>query len=108
MLCPFCVSLQTFMVLNRGKAIFRFSATSALYIFSPFHLIRRISIRILVHSYPFCLRTGSLCVCVCVCECVCVSLSLSQCVCLSLSLSQCVCVSLSPSLYLSLSVCVFV
>ncbi|XP_061110764.1 sodium channel protein type 4 subunit alpha-like [Conger conger] len=41
---------RTFIVLNKGKAIFRFSATSALYIFSPFHPIRRISIRILVHS----------------------------------------------------------
>ncbi|XP_036412175.1 sodium channel, voltage gated, type XII, alpha a [Colossoma macropomum] len=41
---------RTFIVLNKGKAIFRFSATSALYIFSPLHLIRRISIRILVHS----------------------------------------------------------
>uniref|UniRef100_A0A8C2G650 Sodium channel protein n=1 Tax=Cyprinus carpio TaxID=7962 RepID=A0A8C2G650_CYPCA len=28
---------RTFIVLNKGKAIFRFSATSALYIFSPFH-----------------------------------------------------------------------
>uniref|UniRef100_A0A9J8D2W0 Sodium channel protein n=1 Tax=Cyprinus carpio carpio TaxID=630221 RepID=A0A9J8D2W0_CYPCA len=45
---------RTFIVLNKGKAIFRFSATSALYIFSPFHPIRRASIRILVHSYPFC------------------------------------------------------
>ncbi|KAI4880621.1 hypothetical protein NFI96_021170, partial [Prochilodus magdalenae] len=44
---------KSFIVLNKGKAIFRFSATSALYIFTPFHLIRRISIRILVHSYPF-------------------------------------------------------
>ncbi|XP_049334791.1 sodium channel, voltage gated, type XII, alpha a isoform X2 [Astyanax mexicanus] len=41
---------KTFIVLNKGKAIFRFSATSAVYIFTPFHLIRRISIRILVHS----------------------------------------------------------
>nr|XP_029135548.1 sodium channel protein type 4 subunit alpha-like [Labrus bergylta] len=41
---------RTFIVLNKGKAIFRFSATSALYIFSPFHPIRRIAIRILVHS----------------------------------------------------------
>ncbi|XP_048858105.1 sodium channel protein type 4 subunit alpha-like isoform X1 [Brienomyrus brachyistius] len=41
---------RTFVVLNKDKAIFRFSATSALYIFSPFHPIRRISIRILVHS----------------------------------------------------------
>uniref|UniRef100_A0A8C1YB68 Sodium channel protein n=1 Tax=Cyprinus carpio TaxID=7962 RepID=A0A8C1YB68_CYPCA len=45
---------RTFIVLNKGKAIFRFSATSALYIFSPFHPVRRASIRILVHSYPFC------------------------------------------------------
>lgn len=45
--------LQTFVVLNKGKAIFRFSATSALYIFSPFHPIRRIAIRVLVHSYPY-------------------------------------------------------
>ncbi|XP_035271256.1 sodium channel, voltage gated, type V-like, alpha b isoform X3 [Anguilla anguilla] len=41
---------RTFIVLNKGKAIFRFSATSALYIFSPFHPVRRASIRILVHS----------------------------------------------------------
>uniref|UniRef100_A0A8C2CT82 Sodium channel protein n=1 Tax=Cyprinus carpio TaxID=7962 RepID=A0A8C2CT82_CYPCA len=32
---------RTFIVLNKGKAIFRFSATSALYIFSPFHPVRR-------------------------------------------------------------------
>ncbi|KAI9516595.1 hypothetical protein NQZ68_013651 [Dissostichus eleginoides] len=43
---------RTFIVLNKGKAIFRFNATSALYIFSPFNPIRRISIKILVHSYP--------------------------------------------------------
>uniref|UniRef100_A0A8C7SKI6 Sodium channel protein n=1 Tax=Oncorhynchus mykiss TaxID=8022 RepID=A0A8C7SKI6_ONCMY len=46
---------RTFIVLNKGKAIFRFSATSALYIFSPFHPVRRASIKVLVHSYPFCL-----------------------------------------------------
>uniref|UniRef100_A0A674PLI8 Sodium channel protein n=1 Tax=Takifugu rubripes TaxID=31033 RepID=A0A674PLI8_TAKRU len=34
---------RTFIVLNKGKAIFRFSATSALYFFSPFHPVRRIS-----------------------------------------------------------------
>uniref|UniRef100_A0A4W6CAE0 Sodium channel protein n=1 Tax=Lates calcarifer TaxID=8187 RepID=A0A4W6CAE0_LATCA len=45
---------RTFIVLNKGKAIFRFSATSALYIFSPFHFIRTIAIKVLVHSYPFC------------------------------------------------------
>ncbi|XP_029107701.1 sodium channel protein type 4 subunit alpha-like [Scleropages formosus] len=44
---------RTFIVLNKGKAIFRFSATSALCAFSPFHPVRRASIKILVHSYPF-------------------------------------------------------
>ncbi|XP_039998843.1 sodium channel protein type 4 subunit alpha B-like [Xiphias gladius] len=41
---------RTFIVLNKGKAIFRFSATSALYIFTPFHFIRSIALKILVHS----------------------------------------------------------
>nr|XP_057915755.1 sodium channel protein type 4 subunit alpha B-like isoform X6 [Doryrhamphus excisus]XP_057915767.1 sodium channel protein type 4 subunit alpha B-like isoform X6 [Doryrhamphus excisus] len=41
---------RTFIVLNKGKAIFRFSATSALYFFSPFHPIRTLAIKILVHS----------------------------------------------------------
>lgn len=47
------VSPQTFVVLNRGKTLFRFSATPALYILSPFNLFRRIAIKILIHSYPF-------------------------------------------------------
>ncbi|XP_041960946.1 sodium channel protein type 4 subunit alpha B-like [Alosa sapidissima] len=47
---PYYKNQKTFIVLNKGKAIFRFSATSALYIFSPFHLIRRIAIHILTHS----------------------------------------------------------
>lgn len=47
------LSPQTFVVLNRGKTLFRFSATPALYILSPFNLIRRIAIKILIHSYPF-------------------------------------------------------
>uniref|UniRef100_A0A3P8WIY0 Sodium channel protein n=1 Tax=Cynoglossus semilaevis TaxID=244447 RepID=A0A3P8WIY0_CYNSE len=38
---------RTFIVLNKGKAIFRFSATSALYILSPFHPVRRIAIKVL-------------------------------------------------------------
>ncbi|XP_006735913.1 sodium channel protein type 1 subunit alpha, partial [Leptonychotes weddellii] len=40
----------TFIVLNKGKAIFRFSATSALYILTPFNPLRKIAIKILVHS----------------------------------------------------------
>uniref|UniRef100_A0A7M4EA16 Sodium channel protein n=1 Tax=Crocodylus porosus TaxID=8502 RepID=A0A7M4EA16_CROPO len=41
---------KTFIVLNKGKTIFRFSATPAMYILSPFHPIRRAAIKILVHS----------------------------------------------------------
>ncbi|XP_074483175.1 sodium channel protein type 2 subunit alpha-like isoform X4 [Sebastes fasciatus] len=41
---------KTFIVLNRGKAIFRFNATPALYILSPFNPLRRVAIRVLVHS----------------------------------------------------------
>ncbi|XP_053264729.1 sodium channel protein type 1 subunit alpha [Podarcis raffonei] len=47
---PFYLNQKTFIVLNRGKAIFRFSATPALYILTPFNPIRKISIKILVHS----------------------------------------------------------
>uniref|UniRef100_A0A8C2BEI1 Sodium channel protein n=1 Tax=Cyprinus carpio TaxID=7962 RepID=A0A8C2BEI1_CYPCA len=39
---------NTFIVLNRGKTIFRFNATPALYILSPFNPLRRISIKVLV------------------------------------------------------------
>ncbi|XP_057193158.1 sodium channel, voltage-gated, type I like, alpha b isoform X2 [Triplophysa rosa] len=41
---------NTFIVLNRGKTIFRFNATPAVYILSPFNPLRRISIKILVHA----------------------------------------------------------
>nr|XP_013805111.1 PREDICTED: sodium channel protein type 5 subunit alpha isoform X2 [Apteryx mantelli mantelli] len=47
---PFYSDCKTFIVLNKGKTIFRFSATPALYILSPFHPIRRTAIKILVHS----------------------------------------------------------
>lgn len=59
--CPsVCLSLgltalslpQTFIVLNKGKAIFRFSATPALYMLSPFSIIRRGAIKVLIHAYP--------------------------------------------------------
>lgn len=48
-----CFLFQTFIVLNKGKAISRFSATPALYILTPFNPIRKLAIKILVHSYPF-------------------------------------------------------
>uniref|UniRef100_A0AAR2KDQ8 Sodium channel protein n=1 Tax=Pygocentrus nattereri TaxID=42514 RepID=A0AAR2KDQ8_PYGNA len=50
---PFYVNKKTFIVLNKGKTLFRFSATPSLYIISPFSLLRRIAIKILIHSYPF-------------------------------------------------------
>ncbi|XP_010156621.1 PREDICTED: sodium channel protein type 2 subunit alpha-like, partial [Eurypyga helias] len=47
---PYYINKKTFIVLNKGKTIFRFSATPALYLLSPFNVIRRIAIKILVHS----------------------------------------------------------
>uniref|UniRef100_A0A8B9KJM4 Sodium channel protein n=1 Tax=Astyanax mexicanus TaxID=7994 RepID=A0A8B9KJM4_ASTMX len=50
---PFYLNKKTFIVLNKGKTLFRFSATPSLYIISPFSLFRQIAIKILIHSYPF-------------------------------------------------------
>uniref|UniRef100_A0A670JDL0 Sodium channel protein n=1 Tax=Podarcis muralis TaxID=64176 RepID=A0A670JDL0_PODMU len=50
---PYYLNKKTFIVLNKGKAIFRFSATSAVYMLTPFNPLRKIAIKILVHSYPF-------------------------------------------------------
>uniref|UniRef100_A0A3Q2FCL1 Sodium channel protein n=1 Tax=Cyprinodon variegatus TaxID=28743 RepID=A0A3Q2FCL1_CYPVA len=50
---PYYLNQKTFIVLNKGKTIFRFSATPSLYIISPFNPLRRIAIKILIHSYPF-------------------------------------------------------
>nr|KAF6417064.1 sodium voltage-gated channel alpha subunit 4 [Molossus molossus] len=49
---PYYSDKKTFIVLNKGKAIFRFSATPALYLLSPFNIIRRSAIKVLIHSYP--------------------------------------------------------
>uniref|UniRef100_A0AAQ4PM34 Sodium channel protein n=1 Tax=Gasterosteus aculeatus aculeatus TaxID=481459 RepID=A0AAQ4PM34_GASAC len=50
---PFYLKTQkTFIVLNRGKTIFRFSATPALYFISPLNPVRRVAIKILIHAYP--------------------------------------------------------
>ncbi|KAG8432389.1 hypothetical protein GDO86_016869 [Hymenochirus boettgeri] len=43
---------KTFIVLNKGKTIFRFSATSALYMLTPFNPVRQAAIKVLVHTYP--------------------------------------------------------
>ncbi|XP_076012644.1 sodium channel, voltage gated, type VIII, alpha subunit b isoform X3 [Genypterus blacodes] len=47
---PFYLNKKTFIVINKGKTIFRFSATPSMYILSPFNLLRRIAIKILIHS----------------------------------------------------------
>ncbi|XP_058488337.1 sodium channel, voltage gated, type VIII, alpha subunit b isoform X3 [Solea solea] len=47
---PYYVNQKTFIVLNKGKTLFRFSATPSLYIISPFNIFRRIAIKILIHS----------------------------------------------------------
>uniref|UniRef100_A0A8C5F211 Sodium channel protein n=1 Tax=Gopherus evgoodei TaxID=1825980 RepID=A0A8C5F211_9SAUR len=57
---PYYSDHKTFMVLNKGKTIFRFTATRALCILSPFHSIRRAAIKILVHKYPFSWKSKSL------------------------------------------------
>ncbi|XP_069016536.1 sodium channel protein type 4 subunit alpha A-like [Embiotoca jacksoni] len=50
---PFYQAQETFIVISRGNTIFRFNAEPACYILSPFSLVRRGSIKILIHSYPF-------------------------------------------------------
>lgn len=40
---------QTFVVISKGKDIFRFSAEDALWVVSPFSPVRRVAIHILVH-----------------------------------------------------------
>lgn len=44
--------LQTFMVLNKKRIIYRFSAKRALFVLGPFNPARSLAIRISVHSYP--------------------------------------------------------
>ncbi|CAH0562424.1 unnamed protein product [Brassicogethes aeneus] len=46
---PFYSNQTTFVVVSKGKDIFRFSATNALWILDPFNPIRRVAIYILVH-----------------------------------------------------------
>ncbi|NXC40580.1 SCN4A protein, partial [Penelope pileata] len=55
---PFYKDKKTFIVLNKGKSIFRFSATPALYLLGPFNPIRRGAIKVLIHSYPCCITAG--------------------------------------------------
>ena len=43
------MSEQTFVVISKGKDIYRFSATNAMWLLSPFNPIRRVAIVVLVH-----------------------------------------------------------
>nr|XP_022910562.1 sodium channel protein para-like [Onthophagus taurus] len=46
---PYYRDQKTFVVINNRKDIFRFSATNALWIFSPLNPIRKLAINVLVH-----------------------------------------------------------
>ncbi|XP_076332242.1 sodium channel protein para-like isoform X5 [Tachypleus tridentatus] len=46
---PYYENKMTFVVISKGKDIFRFSSTNALWILSPFNPIRRVAIYVLVH-----------------------------------------------------------
>ncbi|XP_061330268.1 sodium channel protein type 5 subunit alpha-like isoform X2 [Pezoporus flaviventris] len=45
---------KTFMVLNKSRIIYRFTATSALCIISPFNPVRKAAIKIMIHSLFTC------------------------------------------------------
>ncbi|XP_050424464.1 sodium channel protein para-like isoform X4 [Adelges cooleyi] len=46
---PYYHNQKTFVVISKGKDIFRFSATDGLWVLDPFNPIRRVAIYILVH-----------------------------------------------------------
>ncbi|XP_065581599.1 sodium channel protein para-like isoform X2 [Artemia franciscana] len=46
---PYYQNQQTFVVISKGKDVFRFSATNAMWILSPFNPIRRVAIFVLTH-----------------------------------------------------------
>uniref|UniRef100_A0A1I8HQ99 Sodium channel protein n=1 Tax=Macrostomum lignano TaxID=282301 RepID=A0A1I8HQ99_9PLAT len=55
----------TFVVVSRDKTIFRFSATNALFLLSPFNPIRRVAIRILTHpAFSMLVLLAIICNCV--------------------------------------------
>ncbi|XP_054846940.1 sodium channel protein type 5 subunit alpha-like [Eublepharis macularius] len=48
---PYYKTHETFMVLTSRRRIFRFTATKALFLFSPFNPLRRLAIKILTHTW---------------------------------------------------------
>ncbi|XP_034049280.1 sodium channel protein type 4 subunit alpha A [Thalassophryne amazonica] len=47
---PFYKEQKTFIVISKGNTIYRFNADPACYILSPFNVVRRGAIKILIHS----------------------------------------------------------
>ncbi|NXU19195.1 SCNAA protein, partial [Pardalotus punctatus] len=47
---PYYSDHKTFMVINKKRTIFRFTATPAFFIFGPFNPVRKTAIKILIHS----------------------------------------------------------
>ncbi|NXI52320.1 SCN5A protein, partial [Chloroceryle aenea] len=47
---PYYSDHKTFLVINKRRTIFRFSATRALCTFDPFNPVRRAAIKVLTHS----------------------------------------------------------
>ncbi|NXK88429.1 SCNAA protein, partial [Formicarius rufipectus] len=47
---PYYNDHKTFMVINKNRTIFRFTATPALCIFGPFNPVRKTAIKILINS----------------------------------------------------------
>ncbi|KAG5279589.1 hypothetical protein AALO_G00079420 [Alosa alosa] len=51
---PYYQAQKTFIVINKGNTIFRFNAEPACccLLLSPFNIVRRAAIKVLIHSYP--------------------------------------------------------
>ncbi|XP_071395262.1 sodium channel protein type 4 subunit alpha B [Centroberyx affinis] len=47
---PYYQSHKTFIVIGKGNTIYRFNADPACYLLSPFSVVRRASIKVLIHS----------------------------------------------------------
>ncbi|NWU90488.1 SCNBA protein, partial [Upupa epops] len=47
---PYYSDHKTFMVINKRRTIFRFAATPALCIFGPFNPVRKLAIKVMIHS----------------------------------------------------------
>ncbi|NWH72539.1 SCNAA protein, partial [Piaya cayana] len=47
---PYYSDHKTFMVINKRRTIFRFTATPALCLFGPFNPVRKAAIKVIIHS----------------------------------------------------------